>query len=192
MSKRMKVCKSCEKEVAKSAKKCPNCGQKLKMGFIAKCTIFWVVVIGVVVIASPSAEEKAAAIKKSISELNSSQVSQLSPVGELAEIFKTPSKYTDLQRENKKKEITGKVIHWKLPVYEVEKKDEGFVIECQSKDAIFGGIAQVGASITVYPQNDADIKVLENTKTGDTIQFKGKINGFWGRTLEIEPAILTN
>ena len=35
----LKPCKSCGNEVAKSAKTCPNCGQKLKMGLLKKVAI---------------------------------------------------------------------------------------------------------------------------------------------------------
>ena len=35
----LKACKSCSNEVATSAKTCPNCGQKLKMGFLKKVAI---------------------------------------------------------------------------------------------------------------------------------------------------------
>lgn len=34
------ACKECGKEVSKSAKKCPNCGAKLRMGFFAKVFLF--------------------------------------------------------------------------------------------------------------------------------------------------------
>jgi RNA polymerase subunit RPABC4/transcription elongation factor Spt4 len=36
---KLKVCKVCHKEVAKSAKTCPNCGAKLKMGLFTKLII---------------------------------------------------------------------------------------------------------------------------------------------------------
>ena len=36
---KLKNCKTCSKEVAKSAKSCPHCGAKLKMGFFPKALI---------------------------------------------------------------------------------------------------------------------------------------------------------
>ena len=39
-------CKTCEKEVSKSAKKCPHCGAKLKMGFFMKLIILFFGFIG--------------------------------------------------------------------------------------------------------------------------------------------------
>lgn len=36
---KMKPCKTCSKEVASSAKTCPHCGAKLRMGFLKKALI---------------------------------------------------------------------------------------------------------------------------------------------------------
>jgi hypothetical protein len=49
---KLKNCKTCGKEVAKSAKKCPHCGQKLKMGFFMKALIGIAVLIVIGIIAS--------------------------------------------------------------------------------------------------------------------------------------------
>jgi len=50
MSSKLKTCKTCSNQVAKSAKVCPSCGAKLKMGFFYKAIIcmFVFTVIGVV------------------------------------------------------------------------------------------------------------------------------------------------
>jgi RNA polymerase subunit RPABC4/transcription elongation factor Spt4 len=49
---KLKPCRTCGKEVAKSAKKCPHCGQKLKMGFFMKGIIGLVAIIIIVIMAS--------------------------------------------------------------------------------------------------------------------------------------------
>jgi hypothetical protein len=49
---KLKPCKTCGKEVAKSAKKCPHCGQKLKMGFFMKALIGIAALIVIGIIAS--------------------------------------------------------------------------------------------------------------------------------------------
>jgi hypothetical protein len=49
---KLKPCKTCGKEVAKSAKKCPHCGQKLKMGFFMKAFIGIAALIVIVIIAN--------------------------------------------------------------------------------------------------------------------------------------------
>ncbi len=42
---KLTTCKTCEKEVAKSAKSCPHCGAKLKSGWFAKITLGFLVFI---------------------------------------------------------------------------------------------------------------------------------------------------
>ena len=49
---KLKPCKTCGKEVAKSAKKCPHCGQKLKMGFMMKAIIGIAALVVISIIAS--------------------------------------------------------------------------------------------------------------------------------------------
>jgi hypothetical protein len=49
---KLKPCKTCGKDVAKSAKKCPHCGQKLKMGFFTKALIGIAALIVIAIIAS--------------------------------------------------------------------------------------------------------------------------------------------
>jgi RNA polymerase subunit RPABC4/transcription elongation factor Spt4 len=56
---KLKPCKTCGKEVAKSAKKCPHCGQKLKMGFFLKGVIGLVAIIVIAVIASSGGDNTA-------------------------------------------------------------------------------------------------------------------------------------
>ena len=51
---KMKNCKSCGKEVASSAKVCPHCGQKLKMGMMAKLGILVVILIGAAIAGMPT------------------------------------------------------------------------------------------------------------------------------------------
>lgn len=54
---KLKPCKACQKEVAKSAKKCPHCGQKLKMGFLTKGIIGFAVLFIIAAVASGGEEE---------------------------------------------------------------------------------------------------------------------------------------
>jgi len=70
--------------------------------------------------------------------LENAPVDDLRADGELAEIFAIGSKNTDLQRERKLKSITGKIVQWRLPVYEVSldgelykvQKTRGQVLHC--------------------------------------------------------------
>ncbi|MDO8812388.1 MAG: TM2 domain-containing protein [Gallionella sp.] len=117
------------------------------------------------------------------SELAAATPAQISPIGELAAMFNLMSENTDLQRENKFKEIKGKIVEWTLPVYEVKK--DGSVYEVQTDPE-----QTVGAFVYVTPRNDQDKVIIEGLKTGSRISFKGVISDVTMRHLEIKPAIL--
>ena len=54
MNEKLTACKTCSKEVAKSATVCPHCGAKLKLNFIERTLLFivvsWVAVYGFLMI----------------------------------------------------------------------------------------------------------------------------------------------
>lgn len=62
----------------------------------------------------------------SIAELVKAQTSALRPDGELADVFAMGGSSTNLQRENKLKEIRGQTVQWQLPVYEVSRANDGY------------------------------------------------------------------
>lgn len=178
------ACKSCGKEVAKGAKVCPHCGKKLKMGFFLKLIIGIVGLSVLGAILSPSDEDL-------LAELNSAQISDINPAGELGELFTFGSERTDIQRDNKEAEIKGKYVQWSLPVYDVNKLSEGkYKVQTSSDEAIFGGRKRVGAFVTIYINNDSEQKYLEGLREGDIITFKGKITGTTMRNIDLDPAIV--
>ncbi|MDO9114976.1 MAG: lysozyme inhibitor LprI family protein [Polaromonas sp.] len=127
-----------------------------------------------------------------LAELAAATPSNLQPTGELSEIFSLGSKNTDLQRENKLKEITGQIIEWRLPVYEVAKK--GSVYRIQTGASLNIGqsrLGSVGTFVDITPRRDADRTTIEGLKTGDLLSFKGRIAGSSFRSLEIKPAVLS-
>ncbi len=181
---KLKPCKSCNQEVSKSAKVCPNCGQKLRMGLFKKMLVGLVGVIVLVKVLSPSAEEQAAKAQKEIKEIEAAQVNGPS-ASELAPLFNPMSEHTDIQRENKEKEITGKIVEWTVPVYDVEKRGDGYRVQASTTSR------SVGAFITVTPRNDEESAIIEALKEDDQISFKGRITGVtFTRDIEIEPAVL--
>ena len=94
------TCKSCGKEVAKSAKSCPHCGAKLRMGMGLKL-IIGLAVIGALfafVVPSPDKEKAAAERLRDLQNMASLKAEEISPHGELAEMYNLGSDYTDLQR----------------------------------------------------------------------------------------------
>lgn len=192
MSSKVKECSACGKEVAKSAKVCPHCGKKLKMGWFLKGVIALVALVILGVIFEPSEEEKAQKLASTIEGIANAQSANISPTGELARIFKLDSKHTDIQREKAEKKIIGQVIQWALPVYEVNKRSKGYRIQTSGAQAIMGGTPRVGAFITIYPMNEQESSYIENLKTDDIISFKGKITGTTMRNIDIDPAILVS
>ena len=140
----------------------------------------------------------------SVGSLEKEAPSDLKPYGELAEMFKIGSDNTDIQREKKLKEITGKVVQWKLPVYEVRSAGNGYRIQTSGektdvnailRNARFGFVAPppanpVSTIISISARNEKEKQFIEALKTGDSITFKGVIKDVSMRILEIEPAIL--
>lgn len=118
--------------------------------------------------------------------------SPLSPSGELAQIFSFGGKHTDLQRENKTAEIKGKIVQWKLPVYDIRKDGDLYRVQTQGSQLAFFSTDNltVGTFINILPRNIAEVRLLEALVTGDMISFKGVISGVSMRSLEINPAIL--
>lgn len=125
-----------------------------------------------------------------LAELVGAAPSALRPEGELSEMFSFGSKNTDLQRENKLKEITGQVVEWTLPVYEVKRSGAAYKVQTSTKVGIFGD-SLLGAFVYITPRSAEDQQVIESLKTGDVITFKGRIAGVSLRSLDIKPAILS-
>ena len=180
---KLKNCKSCDHEVASSAKVCPNCGKKLKMGVLLKLLILGVVVAIIAAIASPSSEEVAAANEAIKAQAPNTS---LASDGELKDLFTMGSDNTDLQREEKEKEIKGEVVQWTLPVYEVNKLEEGkFKIQTS-------GIGHVATFCYIVADGDDDIAKLSALKTGDMVTVKGKIDGISFRSIKLDPCFLVS
>ncbi|NMV37884.1 hypothetical protein [Ralstonia insidiosa] len=117
-------------------------------------------------------------------QLDAAPPSNLRPDGELASIFELGSRSTNLQREKKEAEIRGKVVAWRLSVYEVSKRGNVYRIQTSSSHGT------VGTFVTITARSLADQQLIEGLHTGDGIAFKGKIKGISMRNVEIEPAIL--
>lgn len=183
------TCKSCGKEVAKSAKNCPHCGAKLKMSIVLKMLIALVVIGGVINFVVPGTDKVKARAEhlQTLQELAAQKTSDLSPTGELADMFNLGSDYTDLQRDAKEKELAGAIVEWKLPVYEVDIKDkEKKIYRVQTTGK--GGV--VSTFVNIHAMDDEDERILSAMKTGNVIHFKGKFKDVSMRSLNIDPAIL--
>lgn len=175
---KMKKCPSCDKEVAKSAKVCPHCGQKLKMGFLMKLGILIVVVIAAVTVFSMSDEE----IQDKVTEVQNTPPASLSSSGELASMFSMISDSTDIQRDNKAEEIVGQVVEWSLPVFDVDVQNaEKNVYRVQTNSSS----QNVGAFIDIHARDDDEAAEIEALNPGEIITFKGEISGVFLRNIQI-------
>lgn len=176
------ACKACGKEVAKGVKKCPHCGKKLKMGMFTK------IILGVVVLVIANAIlNPGKTLEERLQETRDAQAYDLSPRGELSQMFSLMGDYTDIQRDNKEKEITGQIVQWRLPVFDVNKSSEG-----KYRVQTSGSKGAVGAFVDIYATSPKEQQQIEALQSGDFVSFKGKIEGTFMRNIEIEDAVLVD
>lgn len=118
-------------------------------------------------------------------DLDTAKIDNISSKGILHDTFEIGSNYTDVQRQNLEEQITGKVVEWTLPVYEISKiSDNTYKIQTD------GSNGDVGTFIVLSPKNSQEIKLLMSLKTGDQVSVKGYIKGISIRNIELSPAQL--
>lgn len=117
------------------------------------------------------------------SDSQTTEISEIRPMGELEQMFKLGSPYTDIQRENKIAELKGKIVVWTLPVYEISKQDDN------KYRVITNGDNYVDTKITLYIEDEKARKYVEALNTGSFLKFKGIIKDVSLRTFIIEPAL---
>jgi hypothetical protein len=130
-----------------------------------------------IVLASPFSAEN----------LNNEPLSNISPIGELRDIFMIASTYTDLQRKRKLAELKGKVVQWVLPVHEVREEGDNCyeIILSPSLEAIAETMLDsekrklltVGVTAYVEPRTEGELKFIESLRTGDFVKIKGRLTG---------------
>ena len=170
-------CKTCGKDVAASAKVCPGCGAKLKMGMFSKLVLGVVGLVVIVAIAGvvfkTSPEDKA---EKAAQKLQ--QLAGMSTVN------------IDLQSASVDSEIKankGKAISVNVVVQSVEKLENRYKVTSLLNNA---GLNVKGVFFYLYPRNPQDEQIIANLKTFEPIQIKGVIAGTLLGNLELDPAIL--
>ena len=120
------------------------------------------------------------------SDLKSSSPSDVTPYGLLYEMFKVPSDYTDLQREEKLKELKDSIVQWDIKIYEIQSM-------AKNKFRIVSGNIenQIGSVAYVSVDDKSEKDYLASLKTGDMIKIKGKLSGeLEFRNFVISPAII--
>jgi hypothetical protein len=108
---------------------------------------------------------------------------------ELTEMFSFGSKYTDLQRGNKSKELVGEIIEWEMTVYDVTKKSDYYYIKIN--EGLSNNNINV-SNVDLYPQTEEEVEKVESLTEGTKIKVKGYIEDTILRNLTISPAILSN
>jgi len=170
-------CKTCGKEVAASAKVCPGCGAKLKMGMFSKIVlgvVGLIVIVGIAgVVFKPSPEEKA--------KQTSQKLQQLAAMSTVNIDFQSASVDSQIEA-NKGNAITTNVV-----VQGVEKLENRYKVTSLLSNA---GVNVKGVFLYLYPRNPQDEQAIANLKTLETIQVKGIISGTLLGNLELDPAIL--
>ena len=106
----------------------------------------------------------------------------------MAEIFELGSKHTDVQRDNKKDQITGAIIEWEFTVYEVDKIGDYYDIT--PKTELLSNKVTV-STLHIYPQSEEESALIESWTEGAKFTAKGYIDNVTFRSLFILPAILT-
>lgn len=119
---------------------------------------------------------------------------ELKPHGKLAEIFALSGSATTAQRKKILEELKGQVVIWSLPVSDIKKNEEGFLVTTDGAATEIWRDADnslVSAQITVIPRTGEDSEYLLKLKQGDFLQFKGLLTGDTTlRHLIISPAIV--
>ncbi len=168
----------------------PKASRRKRLAWAGTGIAVCLVLIGIAIMPG---KDGAAPKTDPLADLVAMQPSDLKAEGELSEMFALGSKHTDLQREKKSKEIIGKVVQWRLPVYEVSKSGGSYRIQTQTRigTGMFG-TNLVGTFVYITPRSDEDSKIIEALKTDDMICFKGQIADTSLRTLTIKPAVLVS
>lgn len=149
------------------------------------------VIVAVVFIAIVMPSDKQRKQEQNASQqLAEVQPEKMLPTGKLADIFDVMSDYTDLQREQELQNIKGKVVQWILPVYEVSKRGDEYIIQTSGSKSCTYCSENVGTFVTIVPRTQEEVDFLHTIKTNSMIKFKGVISGSTMRNLDIEPAIL--
>lgn len=118
-------------------------------------------------------------------EIRDSEPAGISPRGIASKVFNLMSDYTDLQREELFSKIKNKIVDWTLPIYEVRK------ISNNNYEIVILPEKHVGCEVYINNPSEEELETLRTIKTGEYINFKGKISGLTAtRSFIIRPAII--
>jgi hypothetical protein len=165
-SNNIKPCKACGKEVSKSAATCPHCGQKLKMGLLAKLAIglAGLIVVGMLLPKTESAVDKSADQAQSENVTSETDALPTYTAMEIGKAYDANTVAADAKFKDKRFKVTGVVtdINTDLmgdPYIEMEGSDEfsspQFAFDKDSAGALAN--LQKGSRVTVVCTGQGDI-----------------------------------
>ena len=155
------------------------------MGFFKKSLLVLAVFVAVAIALAPSPEDQTLALANELETIANAEPSGDIAPEELRQLFVLGSEFTDVQRDNKEAEITGKTAEWEGKVYEVRKRDEN-----EYRVQTTGDASAPPTFAVVITRSPAEVQYVEGLKTGDTIQFKGIIGGTTMRHIDFDKAVL--
>lgn len=121
---------------------------------------------------------------KQTSELTAQPVST-SPPADLADALSFFSSLTEVKKDEIKDSYRGKLVQWTLPVWEVSKRDEKFVIQTS-------GNSPIAIFCTVKPESEAEAARIREIDAGDMITCKGVVAGYTLGNVNLSPGALVN
>lgn len=123
-------------------------------------------------------------------ELIAVPIANIDPVA-LCPLFKFGSDHTGLQREDVLKTLVGKIVQWRLQVYEIKSTNKPDLYRVQTKECNDSSENRnIPTIIDLSARNDADTAVIHSLKTGDWFTVRGKVAGTFMRSIELSPAII--
>lgn len=161
-NKNLKLCKVCEKEIAKNAKVCPHCGAKIKKAFYKKP---WFIVLAIiVVIAAISSggkdENKVTDVKVTNVEEKTIEYTKYD-VSELVYDLKNNALKAEKKYNNQYVEITGKLSNI---------DSDGSYISLDPSNSQFNFV-----NVQCFTKNKEQIDKIAEMSKGDIVTLKGKV-----------------
>ena len=99
-------CKSCEKDVAKSARQCPHCGQKLKGGMLKKI-VLWALAIFIALAVLGALVDPETSTNNAVNKSSGSNEAQEQPKISVGDTFQTQKYEISVSETNSGKSVGG-------------------------------------------------------------------------------------
>ena len=155
---------------------------KIKSGLLFKLIITIGLLAIICTIAIPNLNPKDQ-LKKDIHKIAKASSDRIS-ASELASLLNRKNQNMISQTQISEKEIEGKIVEWKLEIMVVASLPDHYKVLTKLTST------HPEALLTLYPQNNQQIKYIANLQPGTEIKIKGKITGILQGRIKINPAIL--